>query len=134
MTTPQVLIFDTTLRDGEQAPGNSLTPEEKLRLARQLDALGVDVIEAGFPAASDGDFRSVREVAAEVRRPVIAALARCHDRDIELAADAVRGAERGRLHIFLATSDVHLRDKLRISRDEALERIRASVRAARRHT
>ena len=78
MATSDVLIFDTTLRDGEQAPGNSLTPEEKLRLARQLDALGVDIIEAGFPAASEGDYRSVREIAAEVRRPVIAALARCY--------------------------------------------------------
>ena len=77
MGTTDVLIFDTTLRDGEQAPGNSLSPEEKLRLARQLDALGVDVIEAGFPAASEGDYRSVREIAAEIRRPVIAALARC---------------------------------------------------------
>lgn len=75
----EVIIFDTTLRDGEQAPGNTMTPEEKLRLARQLDALGVDVMEAGFPAASEGDFRSVREIAQEIRRPVIAALARCHD-------------------------------------------------------
>src|SRR5512147_3032611 len=98
-----VIIFDTTLRDGEQAPGNSLTPEEKLRLARQLDALGVDVIEAGFPAASEGDYRSVREVAAEVRRPVIAALARCHDRDIELAGEALAPAERGRVHVFIST-------------------------------
>src|SRR5512147_2692150 len=98
-----VIIFDTTLRDGEQAPGNSLTPEEKLRLARQLDLLGVDVMEAGFPAASEGDFRSVREIAAEIRRPVIAALARCHPRDIELAGDAIRGAERPRLHIFIST-------------------------------
>ena len=89
MATPDVLIFDTTLRDGEQAPGNSLSPEEKLRLARQLDALGVDIIEAGFPAASEGDYRSVREIAAEVRRPVIAALARCHERDIELAGEAL---------------------------------------------
>ena len=76
MGIPEVLIFDTTLRDGEQAPGNSLSPEEKLRLARQLDALGVDIIEAGFPAASEGDYRSVRDIATEVRHPVIAALAR----------------------------------------------------------
>src|SRR5215216_8162031 len=80
MAPSDVLIFDTTLRDGEQAPGNSLSPEEKLRLARQLDALGVDVMEAGFPAASDGDFRSVSQIATEIRRPVIAALARCNER------------------------------------------------------
>ncbi len=129
-----VIIFDTTLRDGEQAPGNTMTPEEKLRLARQLDALGVDVIEAGFPAASDGDFRSVREIAQEVRRPVIAALARCHDRDIDLAAEAIHGAARGRLHIFLSTSDLHLEHKLRMSRDDAFELARRSIRQARRYT
>ncbi|MDX2121143.1 MAG: 2-isopropylmalate synthase [Gemmatimonadota bacterium] len=129
-----VLIFDTTLRDGEQAPGNTMTPEEKLRLARQLDALGVDVIEAGFPAASDGDFRSVREIAQDVRRPVIAALARCHDRDIDLAAEALHGAARARLHIFLSTSDLHLEHKLRMSRDDAFELARRSIRQARRYT
>lgn len=130
----EVIIFDTTLRDGEQAPGNTMTPEEKLRLARQLDALGVDVIEAGFPAASDGDFRSVREIVQEIRRPVIAALARCHDRDIDLAAEAIRGAERGRLHIFLSTSDLHLEHKLRMSRDDAFELARRSIRQARGYT
>ena len=129
-----VIIFDTTLRDGEQAPGNSLTPEEKVRLARQLDALGVDVIEAGFPAASDGDFRSVRDVAAEVHRPVIAALARCTEGDINLAGEAVRGAARSRLHVFLSTSDLHLREKLRVSRDDALQLIRDGVRRARSYT
>src|ERR1043166_7272309 len=82
-----VIIFDTTLRDGEQAPGNSMTAEEKLRLARQLDVLGVDVIEAGFPSASEGDRRAVRTIAETLRRPVIAALARCHDRDIDLRSE-----------------------------------------------
>jgi len=129
-----VIVFDTTLRDGEQAPGNSLTAEEKLRLARQLDALGVDVIEAGFPAASDGDFRSVRDVATELHRPVVAALARCVDRDIDLAGEALRGAARPRLHVFLSTSDLHLREKLRIDRDEAIEMTRAGVRRARSFT
>ena len=129
-----VLIFDTTLRDGEQAPGNTMTPEEKLRLARQLDALGVDIIEAGFPAASEGDFRSVRDIAAEVRRPVIAALARCHDRDIDLAGEALGGAARGRIHVFLSTSDIHLEHKLKIGRAEALERARDAIRRARRFT
>src|SRR6266568_6023085 len=129
-----VVIFDTTLRDGEQAPGNSMTPEEKLRLARQLDVLGVDVIETGFPAASDGDFRGVRGVAQEVRRPVIAALARCHERDIDLAGEALRPAERPRIHVVIATSDIHLQHKLRISKDECLERARASVKRARQFT
>ena len=129
-----VLIFDTTLRDGEQAPGNTMTPEEKLRLARQLDALGVDIIEAGFPAASDGDFRSVREIAAEIRRPVIAALARCHDRDIDLAGEALQGAARSRIHVFLSTSDIHLEHKLKMTRAEAVERARAAIRRARRFT
>ncbi|CAN5698896.1 2-isopropylmalate synthase [soil metagenome] len=134
MGTSDVLIFDTTLRDGEQAPGNSLTPEEKIRLARQLDALGVDIIEAGFPAASEGDYRSVREIAAEVRRPVIAALARCTDRDIDLAGEALIGAERSRLHVFISTSDLHMREKLRLGRDEVVERARAAVRRARTFT
>ena len=129
-----VIIFDTTLRDGEQAPGNSLTAEEKLRLARQLDALGVDVIEAGFPAASDGDFRSVRDIAVDLRRPIVAALARCVERDIDLAGDSLRGAARPRLHVFISTSDLHLREKLRIDRDEAVEMARGGVRRARSFT
>jgi 2-isopropylmalate synthase len=129
-----VIIFDTTLRDGEQAPGNSLTAEEKLRLARQLDALGVDVIEAGFPAASDGDFRSVGDIAVDLRRPIVAALARCVERDIDLAGDSLRGAARPRLHVFISTSDLHLREKLRIDRDEAVEMARGGVRRARSFT
>src|SRR2546426_3661328 len=118
----------STLRDGEQAPGNSMTAEEKLRLARQLDTLGVDVIEAGFPSASEGDRRGVRAIAEAVRRPVIAALARCHDRDIDLAGEAVRPAARPRVHVFIATSDLHLQCKLRLSRDQCLEIGRASCR------
>jgi 2-isopropylmalate synthase len=129
-----VVIFDTTLRDGEQAPGNSMTPEEKLRLARQLDVLGVDVMEAGFPAASDGDLRGVQAVAEEVRRPVIAALARCHERDIDLCGDALRPAERPRIHVVIATSDIHLQHKLHISQDECLQRARDAVKRARRYT
>jgi 2-isopropylmalate synthase len=130
MATADVLIFDTTLRDGEQAPGNSLSAEEKLRLARQLDALKVDIMEAGFPAASEGDYRSVHEIATEVRRPVIAALARCHDRDIDLAGEAIAPAERGRLHVFISTSDLHIREKLRVTRDDVLALVRSSVRRA----
>jgi 2-isopropylmalate synthase len=134
MTVSEVLIFDTTLRDGEQAPGNSLSPEEKLRLARQLDALRVDIIEAGFPAASEDDYRSVRDIASELRRPVVAALARCHDRDIELAGEALSAAPRRRIHVFVSTSDLHLREKLRITRDEVLTMARAAVRRARQYT
>jgi 2-isopropylmalate synthase len=130
----RITIFDTTLRDGEQAPGNSLSVEDKVRLARQLDILGVDVIEAGFPASSETDFRGILEIAGEVRRPVIAALARCVDRDIDLAGESIRPAERGRIHVFLSTSDLHLEAKLRVTRAEALERIRDGVRRARRFT
>jgi len=134
MGTTDVQIFDTTLRDGEQAPGNSLTPEEKIRLARQLDALGVDIIEAGFPAASEGDYRSVREITAEVRRPVIAALARCTEGDIDLAGEALSAAERGRIHVFVSTSDLHMREKLRLTREEVVARARTAVRRARQFT
>jgi 2-isopropylmalate synthase len=134
MTTPDVLIFDTTLRDGEQAPGNSLSPEEKLRLARQLDALRVDVIEAGFPAASEDDYRSVRDIAADVRRPVIAALARCRERDIDLAGEALGQAERRRLHVFVSTSDLHIRDKLRSTREAVLAMVRSGIQRARQYT
>ena len=126
-----VIIFDTTLRDGEQAPGNAMTPDSKLRLARQLDALGVDVIEAGFPAASEGDLRGVRDIAEAVRRPLIAALARCHERDIDLAAEALQPAQRKRIHVFIATSEIHLEHKLKIDREACLARARASVRRAR---
>ncbi|MBW3553726.1 MAG: 2-isopropylmalate synthase [Gemmatimonadetes bacterium] len=129
----RVTIFDTTLRDGEQSPGASMTAGEKLRMAHQLDALGVDVIEAGFPISSPEDFASVRRIASEVRRPVIAGLARVEPGDIDRAAEALKVAERARLHVFLATSDIHLRHKLRISREECLERVVAGVQRARAH-
>ena len=132
--TRDVVIFDTTLRDGEQAPGNSMTPDAKLRLARQLERLGVDVIEAGFPSASEGDFSGVRAIAEAVRRPVIAALARCHDRDIDRAGEALRPAVRGRIHVFIATSDLHLEHKLRLTREQCLERASAAVRRAKEFT
>jgi 2-isopropylmalate synthase len=134
MGIPEVLIFDTTLRDGEQAPGNSLSPEEKLRVARQLDALGVDIIEAGFPAASESDYRSIREISSEVRSPVIAALARCVERDIALAGEALSEAARGRIHVFVSTSDLHIREKLRTTRAAVLEMTREAVRRARQYT
>ena len=128
--TEQVIVFDTTLRDGEQSPGCSMTVAEKLRMARQLDRLGVDVIEAGFPVSSDGDFDSVELVAREIRRPVIAALARTCLSDIEQAWRTIKAAARPRIHTFLATSDIHLQHKLKISRRECLERARDSVRFA----
>ena len=126
----QVRIFDTTLRDGEQSPGCSMTAAEKLRMACQLDRLGVDVIEAGFPVSSDGDFQSVQAVARDIRRPVIAALARCCREDIERAWQAVKLAERPRIHTFLATSDLHLQHKLKISRRECVESARDAVHLA----
>jgi 2-isopropylmalate synthase len=129
-----VVIFDTTLRDGEQAPGFSMRIEEKLRMARQLDALGVDIIEAGFPVASEADAEAVRVVATEIRRPVIAALARCAPDDIECAGAAIQAAARGRIHTFIATSDLHLERKLRMSREECLEAAIAAVSLARRFT
>src|SRR6266849_2493729 len=130
-STARITIFDTTLRDGEQSPGCSMNVQEKARLARQLDRLGVDVIEAGFPIASDGDFAAVQAVAAAVPRPVIAALARASRNDIERAAQALESALRPRIHVFLATSDIHLQHKLRISRERCLEQASDSVRRAR---
>ncbi len=126
----RITVFDTTLRDGEQSPGCSMNRQEKLRLAHQLDRLGVDVIEAGFPIASDGDFESVKAIAAVVRRPIIAGLARACRADIERAWDALKDAERPRIHVFLATSDIHLQYKLRITRDQCLAQARDAVRLA----
>jgi 2-isopropylmalate synthase len=134
MSEERVLIFDTTLRDGEQAPGFSLRPAEKLELARQLDALGVDIIEAGFPIASPADAEAVRQISAEIRRPVIAALARCHKADLEKAVWAIEPAERGRIHTFIATSDLHLQAKLRMTREQCLDTAVDAVRFARQHT
>ncbi|MFY9556162.1 MAG: 2-isopropylmalate synthase [Blastocatellia bacterium] len=131
MTDSKVIIFDTTLRDGEQSPGCSMNLAEKLRMARQLDRVGVDVIEAGFPIASDGDFEAVKAIAHEIRRPRIAALARATSDDILRAWEAVSDAARPRIHTFLATSDIHLDYKLRITREEAITRARECVELAR---
>src|SRR5246127_4478307 len=130
MEPVRITVFDTTLRDGEQSPGCSMNVQEKLRMAHQLDRLGVDVIEAGFPIASDGDFEAVQAIAAAVRRPIIAALARACTPDIERAWQALKSAARPRIHVFLATSDIHLKYKLRISRAQCLEQARESVRLA----
>jgi 2-isopropylmalate synthase len=131
MESTRITIFDTTLRDGEQSPGCSMNVQEKVRLARQLDKLGVDVIEAGFPIASDGDFAAVQAVAAAVPRPIVAGLARAAKHDIERAAQALHAAVRSRIHVFLATSDIHLQHKLRITRQQCLEQARDAVRLAR---
>jgi 2-isopropylmalate synthase len=132
MTTPgKVAIFDTTLRDGEQSPGCSMDLEEKVRLARQLETLGVDVIEAGFPIASEGDFAAVSAVASSCREATIAALCRTTETDITRAASALRKALKPRLHTFVATSDIHLEHKLRKTRAEVLEMTRNAVRLAR---
>ncbi|HEY7964767.1 MAG TPA: 2-isopropylmalate synthase [Steroidobacteraceae bacterium] len=130
-TPDRVLIFDTTLRDGEQAPGCSMTRPEKLRVARALAELGVDIIEAGFPAASPGDFESVAAVAREVAGPTICALARCSPEDIELAARALAGAARRRLHVFLATSAIHRQYKLNMAQEEILRLAAAGIARAR---
>ncbi len=126
----RITVFDTTLRDGEQSPGCSMNQQEKLRLAHQLDRLGVDVIEAGFPIASDGDFESVKAIASVVRRPIIAGLARACRPDIERAWEALKHAARPRIHVFLATSDIHLTYKLRITRDQCVEQAREAIRFA----
>ena len=126
-----VRIFDTTLRDGEQAPGAGLTAAEKLEVARQLVRLRVDVIEAGFPAASPGDWEAVHRIAKETKGVAVAALARCRDGDPQRAIEAIKVAERPHLHVFIATSDIHLKHKLRISREEALAEARRWVKWAR---
>ncbi|HVH32181.1 MAG TPA: 2-isopropylmalate synthase, partial [bacterium] len=127
----RVFIFDTTLRDGEQSPGFSLWPEEKLQMARQLARLGVDVIEAGFPVSSPGEFEGVRQIASNVRGPVICALARANPKDVEIAAEAVRPAERARVHTFIATSPIHMARKLRMTPDNVLDAARQAVTTAR---
>ena len=124
----RIHIFDTTLRDGEQSPGFSMNRDEKLLLARQLEQLGVDIIEAGFPIASPGDLEGVRAVAGEIKGSRVAALARARREDVDAALRALEPAARPRLHVFLATSDLHLKHKLRISRSEALEQVAKMVR------
>jgi len=127
----KVFVFDTTLRDGEQSPGCSMNLEEKLEMARQLDRLGVDILEAGFPIASEGDSEAVKAISAEIRRPIVAALARANQLDIDRAWAAVKEAARPRIHTFLATSDIHLQHKLHKTRDEVLKQISWAVGYAR---
>jgi 2-isopropylmalate synthase len=131
MTSDHVVFFDTTLRDGEQSPGCSMTTQEKLTMAHALEELGVDIIEAGFAMASEGDFAAISTITQAIRKPRIASLARAKKEDIEMAARALQFADRARIHVFLASSDLHLEYKLKISRPEALELTGESVRIAR---
>ena len=130
----QILVMDTTLRGGEQSPGCSLTPKEKLRLAQELAGLGVDIIEAGFPVASMDEFSSVRAVAEEVKGTWIAAVARAKSGDIDRAASALDRAEKSRIHTFIGTSDIHLQHNLHISREECMDRVAEAVERAKRYT
>src|SRR5580692_6395973 len=131
MSSNQVVFFDTTLRDGEQSPGCSMTTQEKLTMAHALEDLGVDVIEAGFAMASEGDFAAIATITQAIRKPRIASLARAKKEDIEMAARSVQFADRNRIHVFLASSDLHLEYKLKISRQQALDNTAESVRLAR---
>lgn len=129
----RIIIFDTTLRDGEQSPGASMNLREKLEVAQALADLGVDVIEAGFPIASPGDFESVKEIAATIRGPIICGLARCNDNDIDRAWEALKHSPSPRIHVFLATSAIHREFKLRMTREEILARAVAGVKRAAAH-
>ncbi len=130
----RLIIFDTTLRDGEQSPGASMTREEKLRIAKQLERLRVDVIEAGFAASSNGDFEAVRSIANSVRDSIVCSLARANDRDIGRAAEALAGAPQRRIHTFIATSPLHMEKKLRMTPEQVYEQARLAVRFARQFT
>ncbi|WP_396268814.1 2-isopropylmalate synthase [Ideonella sp.] len=127
----KLIIFDTTLRDGEQSPGASMTRDEKLRIARQLERLRVDVIEAGFAASSNGDFEAVKTIADHIKDSTVCSLARANDRDISRAAEALAGSQRARIHTFIATSPLHMEKKLRMSPDQVFEQAKLAVRFAR---
>lgn len=130
----KLIIFDTTLRDGEQSPGASMTKEEKIRIAKQLERLKVDVIEAGFAASSNGDFEAIRAIAQSVKDSRICSLARANDRDISRAAEALKPAGQFRIHTFIATSALHMEKKLRMTPDQVYEQARLAVRFARQFT
>ena len=132
--TDRLIIFDTTLRDGEQSPGASMTKDEKLRIARQLERLRVDVIEAGFAASSNGDFEAVKAIADSIKESTVCSLARANDRDIARAAEALKGAARSRIHTFIATSALHMEKKLRMTPDQVFEQAKLAVRFARNLT
>jgi 2-isopropylmalate synthase len=130
----RVYIFDTTLRDGEQSPGNTMNTQEKLRVARQLESLGVDIIEAGFPIASEGDFDAVRQIAGAIKNSEVAGLARANNEDIDRAWGAIKNAAKPRIHTFISTSDIHLKYQLKKNRDEVLKIAVSSVKRAKKYT
>ncbi|MBP6808595.1 MAG: 2-isopropylmalate synthase, partial [Chromatiaceae bacterium] len=134
MSKEHLIIFDTTLRDGEQSPGASMTKEEKVRIAKALEKLRVDVIEAGFPIASPGDFEAVKAVAAVIKDSTVCGLARAMDRDIDTAGEALAGARSARIHTFIATSPIHMERKLRMTPDQVVEQAVHAVKRARRFT
>ena len=129
-STDRVRIFDTTLRDGVQSPGIALTPDQKVEIAHQLARLGVDIIEAGFPVSSPGDFEAVQRISREVDGPVIAALARANPVDIDTAWEAIRPSNRPRIHTFLATSPIHMEHKLQMTEEEDITAVKTSVARA----
>ena len=131
--TEQIIIFDTTLRDGEQSPGAAMTKEEKIRIARQLEKLGVDVIEAGFAAASPGDFEAIHEIAKIIKTSTVCSLARASENDVRRAGEAIKPAVKGRIHTFIATSKIHMENKLRMSEDQVVERAVQAVKWAREY-
>ena len=133
MKPDHLIIFDTTMRDGEQSPGASMNREEKLRIARALERMRVDVIEAGFPAASNGDFEAVKAVAAMIKDSTVAGLCRANDKDVQRGIDALKGAKSPRIHVFLATSALHMEKKLRMTPEQVYEQAKLSVRFARKH-
>ena len=134
MTSDHLIIFDTTLRDGEQSPGAAMTKEEKIRVARQLERLGVDVIEAGFAAASPGDFEAISNIAAAIKDSTICSLSRANEKDIRRAGEAIKAANRGRVHTFIATSPIHMQYKLRMSEDQVIEAAVKAIKLAREYT
>ena len=133
MSTENLIIFDTTMRDGEQSPGASMTKDEKLRIARALERMRIDVIEAGFPASSNGDFEAVRAIAGVIKDSVVAGLCRANDKDIQRGIDALKGAKAWRIHTFLATSPIHMEKKLRMTPEQVLEQATLAVRYAKNH-
>ncbi len=133
MSTENLIIFDTTMRDGEQSPGATMTKDEKLRIARALERMKIDVIEAGFPASSNGDFEAVRAIAGVIKDSVVAGLCRANDKDIQRGIDALKGAKAWRIHTFLATSPIHMEKKLRMTPEQVLEQTKLAVRYAKNH-
>ena len=133
-TKDRLIIFDTTLRDGEQSPGASMTRDEKVRIAKSLERMKVDVIEAGFPMASVGDFEAVQAVASAVTDSTVCGLARALDKDIDRAGEALKSAQSARIHTFIATSPIHMKQKLRMSEDQVVEQAIAAVKRARKFT